>query len=329
MTIVSRRSIERAGLRYQRRGVDSSGGVANFVETEFLVQSERAGTPHLDSFVQIRGSVPLFWNQNAPLSLKPPPVLERSAEENLAALSLHFRKLKEAYGKVLVVNLAENTGKEGVLVGAYRSTLEKSTEEDVKCVTSHLDPLLTSAIRYHEFDFHRICRGMNYANVSLLLAEIEDTLSEASSVRPALSALLTVLRSFWTTPSQVLSTQTGTVRTNCIDCLDRTNVVQSAIARAMLSKHLVQLGIAPSDTHELDVAFQSIWADNGDSISRAYTSTSALKGSSLVCLRTLADDVKATLLALGSATSSVSSTMGATASLGFSRTRSLTFGGKL
>ena len=32
--VVSRRSRDRAGLRYQRRGVDDEAHVANFVETE-------------------------------------------------------------------------------------------------------------------------------------------------------------------------------------------------------------------------------------------------------------------------------------------------------
>ena len=32
--IISRRSRQRAGLRYQRRGIDEDANVANFVETE-------------------------------------------------------------------------------------------------------------------------------------------------------------------------------------------------------------------------------------------------------------------------------------------------------
>lgn len=40
LAIISRRSVERPGLRYQRRGVNASGGVANFVETEFLLSCE-------------------------------------------------------------------------------------------------------------------------------------------------------------------------------------------------------------------------------------------------------------------------------------------------
>lgn len=36
--VISRRSRDRAGLRYQRRGVDDDAHVANFVETETIVR---------------------------------------------------------------------------------------------------------------------------------------------------------------------------------------------------------------------------------------------------------------------------------------------------
>lgn len=38
--IVSRRSRYRAGLRYQRRGIDDDANVANFVETETIMRVE-------------------------------------------------------------------------------------------------------------------------------------------------------------------------------------------------------------------------------------------------------------------------------------------------
>ena len=88
-------------------------------------------------------------------------------------------------------------------------------------------------------------------------------------------------RSYWATEDRVLSEQQGSVRTNCIDCLDRTNVVQSAIARTFLNRHLVHLGITSQEEagmHDgLDFAFNGLWADNGDAISREYSGTSALK----------------------------------------------------
>jgi len=37
--------------------------------------------------------------------------------------------------------------------------------------------------------------------------------------------------------------QQGVFRTNCVDCLDRTNVVQTLFARAMLVTQLVNVGV--------------------------------------------------------------------------------------
>jgi hypothetical protein len=44
------------GMRYQRRGINEYGDVANFVETEEIVLFEREGDSHAASFVQTRGS---------------------------------------------------------------------------------------------------------------------------------------------------------------------------------------------------------------------------------------------------------------------------------
>ena len=38
--LISRRSRDRAGLRYQRRGIDDDANVANFVETETIMRVE-------------------------------------------------------------------------------------------------------------------------------------------------------------------------------------------------------------------------------------------------------------------------------------------------
>lgn len=43
-------------MRYQRRGINEAGDVANFVETEEIVLFERDDETHTASFVQTRGS---------------------------------------------------------------------------------------------------------------------------------------------------------------------------------------------------------------------------------------------------------------------------------
>lgn len=59
-------------MRYKRRGVDTDGHVANFVETEQLIHVHN----HSLSFVQSRGSVPVFWSQ-AGYRYNPRPRLEK------------------------------------------------------------------------------------------------------------------------------------------------------------------------------------------------------------------------------------------------------------
>eukprot|EP01041_Mallomonas_annulata_P007454 gene7454-15245_t len=69
LTLISRRSRSMQGPRYIKRGIDTSGDVANFVETEqILRQSDNTA---LMAFTQIRGSIPLFWSQPLTWHLQP------------------------------------------------------------------------------------------------------------------------------------------------------------------------------------------------------------------------------------------------------------------
>ena len=64
--IISRRSRDRAGLRYQRRGIDEDANVANFVETEAILRIQRDGTDNVFSYIQIRGSSALSYVPSIP-----------------------------------------------------------------------------------------------------------------------------------------------------------------------------------------------------------------------------------------------------------------------
>ncbi|KAH9484391.1 Phosphatidylinositide phosphatase SAC2 [Psilocybe cubensis] len=151
-----------------------------------------------------------------------------------------------------VVNLAEQAGKEGAITQAYRNYMH---ELNLKEAT------------YCEYDFHTETKGMKYENISTLIESMERTFESQGY--------------FWVSDNVVFSQQKGVFRVNCIDCLDRTNVVQSAFARYMLNKQLGAVALLnPSNSGrtDADLAFNDVWANNGDAISRAYAGTSALKG---------------------------------------------------
>jgi len=64
-----------------------------------------------------------------------------------------------------------------------------------------------------------------------------------------------------------------------MDCLDRTNVVQSACARTALEAQLSAGSYAIDLQNDPSTSwFNTLWADNGDAISRQYAGTAALKG---------------------------------------------------
>ncbi|KAG9287679.1 hypothetical protein G9A89_000091 [Geosiphon pyriformis] len=253
--LVSRRSRERAGLRYQRRGINESGEVANFVETEQIISMPINERIHMVSFLQIRGSIPLFWSQSGN-SLKPKPVLERTNSENSEAFQKHFKYLSDKYGSIISINLAELTGPETVVGSAYREAVVNLAEENQQ---------------YIEFDFHKECKGMKYENIGKLVKSLDNNFN--------------VIGYFWKDGQEHVNLwQKGIFRTNCIDCLDRTNVVQSAFGRQVLTLQLLRLGVADildkgiSHYQNFETTFNNVWANNGDSISREYAGTSALKG---------------------------------------------------
>ncbi|XP_018048606.1 PREDICTED: phosphatidylinositide phosphatase SAC2 isoform X1 [Atta colombica] len=247
LAIISRRSRFRAGTRYKRRGVDDDGKCANYVETEQLVWYH----DHQVSFVQVRGSVPVYWSQPG-YKYKPPPRIDKDEAETQIAFEKHFGEELAFYGPICIVNLVEQTGKERIIWEAY---------------SNHVFNYNHSDITYTTFDFHEYCRGMHFENVSILVN--------------ALATMLANMGYCWRDKQGTICMQKGVFRVNCIDCLDRTNVVQTALGKAVMEMQFSKLGLIPPDgilPANIRQTFQSLWANNGDIISKQYAGTNALKG---------------------------------------------------
>lgn len=253
--LISRRKISRTGARYHCRGIDSSGNVANFVETEQIIFTPEG---RCASFLQIRGSIPLFWRQNVRIKYKPELEIVQDAPNETA-----FRKHRDAaiskYNRVAVANLVDSHGGEAKLSAIFRHLSQLDSEK------------VSDSWKYVEFDFHLQCRNMAYHNIDKLVSALERELDEYGYFEGNLS------------DGKILKKQAGIVRTNCMDCLDRTNVVQSVLARRALLNQLKDFGILdesasfPDFGPVLQGIFRNVWADNADAISTQYSGTGALK----------------------------------------------------
>lgn len=256
ITLISRRSVLRPGLRYLRRGVDNVGSAANSVESEQVLSDPSWSlSSNLYSFTQVRGSIPLYFSQS-PYSFKPIPVLRLSYDANHIAFQRHFTDLITRYGDVQIASLVNKHGGELEIGEAYEAHIGKLNNEGG----------INSKILGSEwFDFHTVCRGMKFENVKILVESLATTMDRYGFTMES--------------DGKIQRRQSGVLRTNCMDCLDRTNVVQSAFAQRALEQQLAADGTTINFQSDQSTQwFNTLWADNGDAISKQYSSTAALKG---------------------------------------------------
>ena len=194
VSLISRRSIKMAGTRYGKRGIDDNGNVANFVETEQIMNYKGYNL----SFVQIRGSVPAFWEQTG---ITADLQLTRNLKMDQIAFDKHFKDLIGEYDKVLWANLLNNKR-------SYELVLIKRFEELIKIYQGKNN-------RYLFFNFHTEWSKDNFS-------ALDDKLK--------LSNLEKHFDFYISKGSKVIRNQIGVMRTNWLDCLDRTNICQAYYA---------------------------------------------------------------------------------------------------
>ncbi|XP_076751874.1 synaptojanin isoform X1 [Xylocopa sonorina] len=252
--LMSRLSCERAGTRFNVRGTNDDGHVANFVETEQVIYLDNEVT----SYVQTRGSVPLFWEQPGIQVGSHKVKISRGFEASAPAFDRHLNMIKERYGHQVIVNLLGSSligSKEGeaMLSQLFQTHHNMSEHKDVPHIL---------------FDYHQECRGGNMRNLSKLKAKVEKYLESFSL--------------FYAAGNTIIFEQTGTIRTNCLDCLDRTNCVQTFFALEILGKQLGLLKLLEKQqmVSRFEEVFRQMWINNGNEVSKIYAGTGAIQGSS-------------------------------------------------
>ncbi|KAI9485851.1 MAG: SacI homology domain-containing protein [Benjaminiella poitrasii] len=247
LSVISKLSCKRAGTRFNSRGIDDNGHVANFVETETVLYSDRI----CYSYSQIRGSVPLFWEQQGMQLVQHKIQISRGPGASQPAVKRHFDELIERYHSVSNINLLSqretSTAGEAMLSNAYNAAVER---------------LHSPLVHMVNFDLHAECRGGNYDNVSILLNHIRLTMDDYGYF-------------LMDSTDEIIRTQQGIFRTNCMDCLDRTNLVQNEISRKALLSFLKQQ--KHDNLDYLMMRHSHLWAENGDGLSKIYAGTGALK----------------------------------------------------
>ncbi|KAK3413593.1 hypothetical protein EUGRSUZ_I02139 [Eucalyptus grandis] len=310
-TLIARRSRHYAGTRYLKRGVNEKGRVANDVETEqIVIEDVPEGCPvQISSIVQNRGSIPLFWSQETSrLNLKPDITL-LNRDPNYEATKLHFENLVKRYGNpIIILNLIktyEKKPRERILRAEFANA--------IRCINKTLPA--ENRLRFLHWDLHKHFRSIS-ANVLELLTKvavytvdltgifycqvssisrIEGSMissyfgnsdsSDCSSLNfsnngdDADSLETEISSSSSCSKLKLPLFQKGVLRTNCIDCLDRTNVAQYAYGLVALGRQLHSMGYMESENIELHDPLADdlmrIYETMGDTLALQYGGSAA------------------------------------------------------
>ena len=290
VTVIARRSRAYAGTRFNKRGSNCQGDVANEVELEQIVgDTSPSNFAHgrYSSFVQIRGSVPLLWSQTAPstknLSFKTKPEIHfDSYDPCYVATGKHFMGLLSQYGSPLIVfNLVKKreAHQENRLTSEFRKAI------------NYLNQFMPyeHKLRYFHLDMSALSKQKGDSALDQILECAKNMIDMCGifyTGKPNRDSMVSVGSSgsehdFFPTTYQRNDegnlTQTGIVRVNCVDCLDRTNTAQFALGLAALCKQLQALGVTNRTELTYDMQcvrlLEDVYDNLGDTIALQYGSS--------------------------------------------------------
>uniref|UniRef100_A0A1B0D8V0 phosphoinositide 5-phosphatase n=1 Tax=Phlebotomus papatasi TaxID=29031 RepID=A0A1B0D8V0_PHLPP len=252
--IISRLSCERAGTRFNVRGTNDEGHVANFVETEQVIYLDSDVT----SYVQTRGSVPLFWEQPGVQVGSHKVKLSRGFEASKVAFERHMNMMRCLYNAYAIVNLLGTS-----LIGSKEGEAMLSNE-----FQRHHKESQNSDVPHIVFDYHQECRGGNMTALGKLKARLE--------------GMCAPFGLFFAADDEIMREQRGVIRTNCLDCLDRTNCVQTFFGLEILNEQIQLLGLGDKKQmlSRFEEVFKQMWINNGNEVSKIYAGTGAIQGGS-------------------------------------------------
>ncbi|KAF8110514.1 hypothetical protein N665_0083s0076 [Sinapis alba] len=314
LTLIARRSRHYAGTRYLKRGVNEKGRVANDVETEQIVFEEalQDGNPvrRISSVVQNRGSIPLFWSQETSrLNIRPDIILS-AKDPSYEATRLHFENLAKRYGNpIIILNLIktrEKRPRETILRAEFANAikvinkglskeerlrplhwdLHKHSRKKGTNVLAILDRLATYALNLTGIFYCQLTSdSFQNQNPSTLENNIGgcSTYDRPSKDENASDSVVENGNDIKDAKEDQLKEATrlqkGILRTNCIDCLDRTNVAQYAYGLVAFGRQLHALGLTESTTIDLDNPLaedlMGIYETMGDTLALQYGGSAA------------------------------------------------------
>lgn len=210
----------------------------------------------------------MFWGQ-ATSALNPRPSIQLFNNDPLYnATRLHFDDLFERYGKrVIVLNLVKSFEKH-----PRESILRKAFGRAISYLNEHVYNQDSNDITYLPLDFKARMRK----DGRCFLKETEPLMKSCVEMTGFCCITPSSLDAFQPMEPQF---QKGVLRTNCIDCLDRTNISQYLYGLMALGYQLCMLGLLSTPEIDPDCSFayqfMQMYEDMGNDLALQYGGSEA------------------------------------------------------
>ncbi|KAF8820867.1 endonuclease/exonuclease/phosphatase domain-containing protein [Cardiosporidium cionae] len=296
-----RKGCKRVGTRFNARGIDDEGNVANFAEIEQMVRLDLC--EEWASLVQIRGSVPIFWEQQ---SVTSPTSFNRSSLFTTSAFRRHQEMLQYYYGdNINYLDLLNRTK-------SAESNLSRAFVEQM-----HLHEVENpdeKQLNLYQFDFHNEMKSKGYHEaVSDLVQRLLSDSIKSMDLRRNTSSIhmsyawcwLNAYLAFYGYDCLHLPLEKrGTLQKNSLSIEGVASIEESRLTQQEVTTFLhnfsdVSIDVEASlpstkpieikeelnetmdDTEDFRTSFNRMWAELGDTISFQYTGTGSLFSSQI------------------------------------------------
>ena len=133
--LITRRSKNNAGTRFNTRGINDDGNAANFCETELILIYDNS---LLFSFSQLRGSAPIFFEKKG---ISYYTDITRNKNFTKEAFARHIEEIKKDFNNICFINLLnENDLNEVSIIKEFENQI-KLIKDDKEIKYLHFDLL--------------------------------------------------------------------------------------------------------------------------------------------------------------------------------------------
>lgn len=240
ITIITRQDARKNGYLFGPVCMDEEGNVANFAETEIIIQTET----QVMSYVLVKGNVPLFWKLDSHL-MSTKIEFPRSSDASKHAFRRFFETLCSEYNMVYALDALSNKGSQPELSQRYCDAITELNKEHSEM------PVEYKKLTNNQSISDKLMGRLDYFGVQLQDEQIHSALEDYFVFQYDMNE------------QKQISRQLGTFFATSLDSNERSNIIEYKLS-TMILEHVC----GPEFTKSIWELHWLLWEANAHAIGK-------------------------------------------------------------